>query len=158
MEAPRGWLVGCVLAVSLASAVTQDVCRAPDGRAGAAGPPGRDGRPGLKGERGEPGKPFPLDPVPRPLAGPGLLGGCLGAAPRSRNPPGPPHEAPAICTGSPGLRGTFPPPWTCPQAARPLSECLSCLSPLSHGPPQTTNVKGLGVASSPGLSFSYQND
>ncbi|XP_039710293.1 complement C1q subcomponent subunit A isoform X2 [Pteropus medius] len=55
MEAPWGWLVVGVLAMSLASTVTQNVCRAPDGRDGAAGPPGRPGRPGLKGEQGEPG-------------------------------------------------------------------------------------------------------
>ena len=57
MEAPWGWLVIGVLAISLASSVTQDVCRAQDGRDGAAGIPGRPGRPGLKGERGEQGKP-----------------------------------------------------------------------------------------------------
>ncbi|KFO32557.1 complement C1q subcomponent subunit A [Fukomys damarensis] len=55
MRAPRGWLVVCVLAVILASAVTQDVCRAPNGKDGLPGKPGRPGRPGLKGERGEPG-------------------------------------------------------------------------------------------------------
>ncbi|XP_075802288.1 complement C1q subcomponent subunit A [Microtus pennsylvanicus] len=57
MEASRGWLVACVLAVTLVSTVTQDVCRAPNGKDGAAGNPGRPGRPGLKGERGEPGAP-----------------------------------------------------------------------------------------------------
>lgn len=72
MEAPWGWLALCVLATSLASAVTQDVCRALDGRDGAAGTPGRPGRPGLKGEQGEPGKHLPPDPNPHPLAGPGL--------------------------------------------------------------------------------------
>lgn len=64
MEALWGWLVVGALFMSLASTVTQDVCRAPDGRAGAAGPPGRPGRPGLKGERGDPGKHYPLDPQP----------------------------------------------------------------------------------------------
>ncbi|KAM7324097.1 complement C1q subcomponent subunit A [Alexandromys fortis] len=57
MEASQGWLVACVLAVTLVSTVTQDVCRAPNGKDGAAGNPGRPGRPGLKGERGEPGAP-----------------------------------------------------------------------------------------------------
>ncbi|XP_047729738.1 complement C1q subcomponent subunit A [Prionailurus viverrinus] len=57
MEAPWGWLVVCVLATSLTFTVTQDVCRAPDGKAGAPGAPGRPGRPGLKGEQGEPGAP-----------------------------------------------------------------------------------------------------
>ncbi|KAL4666757.1 hypothetical protein H8959_005446 [Pygathrix nigripes] len=32
MEGPQGWLVVCVLAISLASMVTEDVCRAPDGK------------------------------------------------------------------------------------------------------------------------------
>uniref|UniRef100_A0A8Q3SI41 Complement C1q A chain n=1 Tax=Homo sapiens TaxID=9606 RepID=A0A8Q3SI41_HUMAN len=54
MEGPRGWLVLCVLAISLASMVTEDLCRAPDGKKGEAGRPGRRGRPGLKGEQGEP--------------------------------------------------------------------------------------------------------
>lgn len=55
MEASRGWLVACLLAVSLVSTVAEDVCRAPNGKDGVAGKPGRPGRPGLKGERGEPG-------------------------------------------------------------------------------------------------------
>ncbi|XP_047419991.1 complement C1q subcomponent subunit A [Sciurus carolinensis] len=57
MEASWRWLVVCVLAVSLALAVAEDVCQAPNGKDGAAGKPGRPGRPGLKGERGEPGAP-----------------------------------------------------------------------------------------------------
>jgi hypothetical protein len=61
MEAPWVWLVACVLAVSLTSTVTEDVCRAPNGKDGTPGKPGRPGRPGLKGERGEPGKCSPLD-------------------------------------------------------------------------------------------------
>ena len=73
MEAPWGWLVISVLAISLASSVTEDVCRAPDGTHGSAGIPGRPGRPGLKGERGEPGKPS-LRPLALHLwAGAGLL-------------------------------------------------------------------------------------
>ncbi|XP_051027929.1 complement C1q subcomponent subunit A [Acomys russatus] len=56
MEASRGWLVACALAVSLVSmTVAEDVCQAPNGKDGVAGNPGRPGRPGLKGERGEPG-------------------------------------------------------------------------------------------------------
>lgn len=106
MEAPWGWLVVCVLAVSLASTVTQDVCRAPNGRAGAAGPPGRDGRPGLKGEQGEPGKPLPLDPSPSSLGRAWPPRWRFGVAPRGRNPPGPPREAPTLCTWSQGLKGT----------------------------------------------------
>lgn len=76
MEAPWGWLLVGVLAMSLASTVTQNVCRAPDGRDGAPGKPGRPGRPGLKGEQGEPGKYLPLDPSPSSL--------CLAWAPERR--------------------------------------------------------------------------
>lgn len=56
METSQGWLVACVLAMSLVWTVAEDVCRAPNGKDGAPGNPGRPGRPGLKGERGEPGK------------------------------------------------------------------------------------------------------
>lgn len=56
METSQGWLVACVLAVTLVWTVAEDVCRAPNGKDGAAGIPGRPGRPGLKGERGEPGR------------------------------------------------------------------------------------------------------
>lgn len=63
MEVAWDWLLVAVLATSLSSAVTQDVCRAPDGKDGVKGAPGRPGRPGLKGERGEPGKRLPLHPV-----------------------------------------------------------------------------------------------
>lgn len=65
MEAPWGWLMVGVLAVSLASTGTQDVCRALNGKDGAPGIPGRPGRPGPKGERGEPGRHLP--PGPQPL-------------------------------------------------------------------------------------------
>lgn len=57
METSQGWLVACVLAMTLVWTVAEDVCRAPNGKDGVAGNPGRPGRPGLKGERGEPGKP-----------------------------------------------------------------------------------------------------
>lgn len=56
METSQGWLVACVLAMTLVWTVAEDVCRAPNGKDGVAGIPGRPGRPGLKGERGEPGK------------------------------------------------------------------------------------------------------
>lgn len=58
METSQGWLVACVLAMSLVWTMAEDVCRAPNGKDGVAGNPGRPGRPGLKGERGEPGKCF----------------------------------------------------------------------------------------------------
>ena len=95
MEAPRGWLVISVLAISLASSMTQDVCRAPDGKDGNAGIPGRPGRPGLKGERGEPGKPSLGTPAPHPWAWAGLLEvEAQGGSEKQRHPPGPPQEAP----------------------------------------------------------------
>lgn len=104
MEAPWGWLVISVLAISLASSVTQDVCRAPDGINGSAGIPGRPGRPGLKGEQGEPGKPSRRTPVPHPWAGAGLLEVVAqGGGEKQRSPPGPPHEAPPVCAWSQGL-------------------------------------------------------
>ncbi|KAG8506662.1 Complement C1q subcomponent subunit A, partial [Galemys pyrenaicus] len=101
MEAPWGWLVAGVLAISLTSAVTQDVCRAPDGRDGASGIPGRPGRPGLKGEQGEPGAPGMRTGI-RGLKGdqgaPGLPGvpGKMGH-PGPSGPPGDP--------GAPGRKG-----------------------------------------------------
>lgn len=109
MEAPWGWLVVGVLAMSLTSTMTQDVCRAPDGKAGAAGRPGRPGRPGLKGEQGEPGKYLPLDPNPSSFYLAWAPGWKLGVVPKSRNPPGPPYKAPPhkalpVCTWSQGLR------------------------------------------------------
>uniref|UniRef100_A0A8C5KSE8 Complement C1q subcomponent subunit A n=1 Tax=Jaculus jaculus TaxID=51337 RepID=A0A8C5KSE8_JACJA len=57
MKAPWGCLVACMLAMSLGSSMTEEVCRAPNGKDGVAGKPGRPGRPGLKGEQGEPGAP-----------------------------------------------------------------------------------------------------
>lgn len=101
MEAPRGWLVISVLAISLASSVTQDVCQAPDGINGNPGIPGRPGRPGLKGERGEPGDPAIQTGIrglkgdqgnPGPPGNPGKMG-----HPGPSGPMGPP--------GLPGLKG-----------------------------------------------------
>lgn len=95
MEVPQGWLVISVLAISLASSMTQDVCRAPDGKDGNAGIPGRPGRPGLKGERGEPGKPSLGTPAPHRWAWAGLLEVVAqGGSEKQRRPPGPPQEAP----------------------------------------------------------------
>ncbi|CAK6440729.1 unnamed protein product [Pipistrellus nathusii] len=101
MDAPRGWLMVGVLAMSLASTVTQNVCRAPDGRDGAPGNPGRPGRPGLKGERGEPGAPGIRTGI-RGLKGdqgdPGPPG-----IPGNMGFPGP--SGPMGNPGSPGLKG-----------------------------------------------------
>ncbi|XP_008846785.1 complement C1q subcomponent subunit A [Nannospalax galili] len=94
MEAPRGWLVACVLAVTLASMLTEDVCRAPNGKDGAAGKPGRPGRPGLKGERGEPGAP-------------GIRTGIRGLK-GDQGEPGPPGIPGNV--GFPGPSGPFGPP------------------------------------------------
>ncbi|XP_045842638.1 complement C1q subcomponent subunit A [Meles meles] len=130
MEAPWGWLVGCVLAISLASTVTQDVCRAPDGRAGAAGPPGRDGRPGLKGERGEPGAP-------------GMRTGIQGLKgdPGDPGPPGKPGNmgfpgpsGPLGLPGFPGLKGIKGNPGNIKDQPRPA------FSAKRRNPPMGGNV------------------
>ncbi|XP_052491704.1 complement C1q subcomponent subunit A isoform X1 [Budorcas taxicolor] len=115
MEAPRGWLVISVLAISLASSVTQDVCRAPDGINGNAGIPGRPGRPGLKGEQGEPGAPAIQTGIrglkgdqgdPGPPGNPGRMG-----YPGPSGPMGPP--------GLPGLKGTKGTPGNIKDQPRP---------------------------------------
>lgn len=115
MEAPRGWLVISVLAISLASSVTEDVCRAPDGTHGSAGIPGRPGRPGLKGERGEPGAPAIQTGIrglkgdqgdPGPPGNPGRMG-----YPGPSGPMGP--------AGLPGLKGTKGSPGNIKDQPRP---------------------------------------
>uniref|UniRef100_A0AC11D589 Complement C1q A chain n=1 Tax=Ovis aries TaxID=9940 RepID=A0AC11D589_SHEEP len=115
MEAPWGWLVISVLAISLASSVTQDVCRAPDGINGSAGIPGRPGRPGLKGEQGEPGAPAIQTGIrglkgdqgdPGPPGSPGRMG-----YPGPSGPMGPP--------GLPGLKGTKGTPGNIKDQPRP---------------------------------------
>ncbi|KAM9687039.1 complement C1q subcomponent subunit A isoform 1-T1 [Trichechus inunguis] len=101
MEVPRGWLAVCVLAVSLASTVTQEVCRAPDGKDGAAGKPGRPGRPGLKGEQGEPGAAGIRTGIR------GLKGdqGEPGAPGRAGNVGFPGPSGPPGVSGLPGVKG-----------------------------------------------------
>ncbi|XP_004637795.1 complement C1q subcomponent subunit A [Octodon degus] len=102
---PGEWLVVCMLAASLASVVTEDVCRAPNGKDGVAGKPGRPGRPGLKGEQGEPGAPGIRTGI-RGLKGdqgePGLPGmpGNVGYP----GPSGPPGKQGAL--GLQGMKGT----------------------------------------------------
>ncbi|XP_010955697.2 complement C1q subcomponent subunit A [Camelus bactrianus] len=98
MEAPWGWLVIGVLALSLASSVTEDVCRAENGKDGAKGIPGRPGRPGLKGEQGEPGAP-------------GISTGIRGLK-GDQGDPGPPgnpgrmgYAGPSGPIGPPGIQG-----------------------------------------------------
>uniref|UniRef100_A0A8C3WW90 Complement C1q subcomponent subunit A n=1 Tax=Catagonus wagneri TaxID=51154 RepID=A0A8C3WW90_9CETA len=127
MEAPWGWLVIGVLAVSLASSVTQDVCRAPDGRDGAAGKPGRPGRPGLKGERGEQGAPAIQTGI-RGLKGdqgePGSPGkpGRMGYS----GPSGPPG-----LPGLPGLKGIKGTPGNIKDQRRPAFSAVRRNAPTS---------------------------
>uniref|UniRef100_A0A250YD64 Complement C1q subcomponent subunit A n=1 Tax=Castor canadensis TaxID=51338 RepID=A0A250YD64_CASCN len=101
MEAPWVWLVACVLAVSLTSTVTEDVCRAPNGKDGTPGKPGRPGRPGLKGERGEPGSPGIRTGI-RGLKGDQGEPGPPGR-PGNMGFPGP--SGPLGARGVPGLKG-----------------------------------------------------
>ncbi|KAM6219008.1 complement C1q subcomponent subunit A [Rhynchocyon petersi] len=126
MEAPRGWLVVCMLFMSIASTMTQDVCRAPNGKDGAAGIPGRPGRPGLKGERGEPGaagirtgiqglKGDQGDPGP-----PGKAGNM--GFPGPSGPPGPP--------GPPGPRGIKGNPGNIKDQPRPAFTAVRRNPPL----------------------------
>lgn len=130
MEAPGGWLVVCVLAISLASTVTQDVCRAPDGRDGAAGVPGRPGRQGLKGQQGEPGVPGIRTGIqglkgdegdPGPPGNPGNMG--------YPGPSGPLGEP-----GLPGLKGTKGNPGNIKDQPRPA------FSAVRRNPPIGGNV------------------
>ncbi|XP_042544496.1 complement C1q subcomponent subunit A [Dipodomys spectabilis] len=99
MEAP--WLLTCMLAMFLASAVTQDVCQAPNGKDGAAGKPGRPGRPGLKGERGEPGIPGMRTGIRGPKGDEGEPGPS--GKPGNVGSPGP--SGPLGDKGAPGLKG-----------------------------------------------------
>ncbi|XP_077007033.1 complement C1q subcomponent subunit A [Tamandua tetradactyla] len=129
METPRGWLV-CMLAASLASAVTQDVCRAPDGKDGVMGIPGRPGRPGLKGEQGEPG-----------AAGVrtgfrGLKGdqGEAGAPGKAGHMGYPGHGGPPGPTGSPGPKGIKGNPGNIRDQPRPA------FSAVRRNPPMGGNV------------------
>ncbi|XP_036697536.1 complement C1q subcomponent subunit A [Balaenoptera musculus] len=130
MEAPWGWLVIGVLAISLASSVTQDVCRAQDGRDGAAGIPGRPGRSGLKGERGEQGAPGIRTGVrglkgdqgePGPPGKPGRMG-----YPGPSGPLGPP--------GLPGLKGIKGNPGNVQDQLQPA------FSAVRRNPPMGGNV------------------
>ncbi|XP_044919866.1 complement C1q subcomponent subunit A isoform X3 [Mustela putorius furo] len=166
MEAPRGWLVGCVLAVSLASAVTQDVCRAPDGRAGAAGPPGRDGRPGLKGERGEPGAPGMRTGIQGLKGDPGEPGPP--GKPGNMGFPGP--SGPLGLLGFPGPKGIKGNPGNIKDQPRPafsavVSKWDICLSIVSSGRNQfrrslgfcDTNSKGIFQVVSGGMVLQLQH-
>uniref|UniRef100_A0A2K6LMP1 Complement C1q subcomponent subunit A n=1 Tax=Rhinopithecus bieti TaxID=61621 RepID=A0A2K6LMP1_RHIBE len=130
MEGPQGWLVVCVLAISLASMVTEDVCRAPDGKNGAAGRPGRPGRPGLKGEQGEPGAPG----IRTGIQG---LKGDQGEPGPSGNPgkvgyPGP--SGPLGDRGIPGIKGIKGNPGNIKDQPRPA------FSAIRRNPPMGGNV------------------
>nr|SOR70252.1 TPA: adiponectin C [Callithrix jacchus] len=130
MEGSQGWLVVCVLAISLASTVTQDVCQAPNGKDGVAGRPGRPGRPGLKGEQGEPGAPGIRTGIqglkgdqgePGPPGSPGKMGY-----------PGP-SGLPGI-HGMPGIKGIKGNPGNIRDQPRPA------FSAIRRNPPMGGNV------------------
>ncbi|XP_006862393.1 PREDICTED: complement C1q subcomponent subunit A [Chrysochloris asiatica] len=130
METSRDWLMVCVLAVSLASTVTQDVCRAPDGKDGAAGIPGRPGRPGLKGERGEPGAAGIRTGI-RGLKGDQGDPGTPGKA-GNMGSPGP--SGPLGASGLPGLKGIKGNPGNLKDQPRPA------FSAMRKNPPMGGNV------------------
>ncbi|KAK1340395.1 hypothetical protein QTO34_018964 [Cnephaeus nilssonii] len=130
MEAPWGWLLVGVLAMSLASTVTQNVCRAPDGRDGAPGKPGRPGRPGLKGEQGEPGAPGIRTGI-RGLKGDQGEPGPPGI-PGKMGYPGP--SGPVGNPGSPGLKGIKGNPGNINAQPRPA------FSAVRRNPPMGGNV------------------
>ncbi|XP_055979346.1 complement C1q subcomponent subunit A isoform X1 [Sorex fumeus] len=130
MQTAWDWLLVAVLATSLSSTATQDVCRAPDGTNGAAGVPGRPGRPGLKGERGEPGAAGIWTGI-QGLKGdqgepgsPGLPG--LMGSPGPNGPPGAP--------GNPGLKGIKGNPGNIKDQPRPA------FSAIRRNPPMGGNV------------------
>nr|SOR70339.1 TPA: adiponectin C [Equus caballus] len=126
MEAPWGWLMVGVLAVSLASTGTQDVCRALNGKDGAPGIPGRPGRPGPKGERGEPGAPGIQTGI-RGLKGdqgePGVPG-----SPGNMGYPGP--SGPPGVPGAPGLKGIKGNPGNLKDQPRPAFSAVRRNAPL----------------------------
>ncbi|XP_049734175.1 complement C1q subcomponent subunit A isoform X1 [Elephas maximus indicus] len=130
MEAPKGWLVVCVLAVSLASTVTQDTCRAPDGTDGTPGNPGRSGRPGLKGERGEPGAAGIRTGIQ------GLKGdqGDPGSPGKSGKMGFPGPSGPTGISGPPGLKGLKGNPGNIKDQPRPA------FSAVRRNPPMGGNV------------------
>ncbi|XP_008055841.1 complement C1q subcomponent subunit A [Carlito syrichta] len=130
MEAPWRWLAVCMLAVSLASTVTQEVCRARDGKDGTAGTPGRPGRPGLKGERGEPGAPSIRTGI-RGLKGDQGAPGPTGS-PGKVGYPGP--SGPLGLNGPPGVKGHKGNPGNIRDQARPA------FSAVLRNPPTGGNV------------------
>ncbi|XP_004425753.1 PREDICTED: complement C1q subcomponent subunit A [Ceratotherium simum simum] len=130
MAAPWNWMMVGVLAVSLASTVTQEVCRAPNGKDGVPGIPGRPGWPGLKGEQGEPGAPGIRTGVqglkgdqgePGPPGSPGNMGY-----------PGP--SGPLGTPGVPGLKGIKGNPGNLKDQPRPA------FSAVRRNPPLGGNV------------------
>lgn len=130
MKAPWGWLVACVLAISLAFTVTEDVCRAPNGKDGVPGKPGRPGRPGLKGERGEPGAPgirTGIQGLKGDQGEPGLPG-----KPGKVGYPGP--SGPLGEQGASGPRGTKGSPGNIRDQPRPA------FSAIRRNPPTGGNV------------------
>ncbi|XP_004705178.1 complement C1q subcomponent subunit A isoform X2 [Echinops telfairi] len=160
MGTPGGWLVICLLAVSLASTVTQDVCRAPDGKAGAAGTPGRPGQPGLKGDRGEPGAAGVRTGIR------GLKGeeGAPGPSGKAGNMGFPGPSGPPGLPGLPGNRGIKGNPGNIRDQPRPAFSAVRRSPPLGgnvvifdtvitneEGPYQ--NHSGLFVCAVPGYYY-----
>lgn len=130
MEAPWGWLVACVLVISLASSATQDVCRAPNGKDGIPGKPGRPGNPGLKGERGEPGAPGIRTGIRGPKGDQGEPG--LPGIPGKVGYPGP--SGPLGERGRPGVKGIKGNPGNIKDQPRPA------FSAIRKNPPTGGNV------------------
>ncbi|XP_045402028.1 complement C1q subcomponent subunit A [Lemur catta] len=130
MEASWRWLVICVLAATVALTVTQDVCRAPNGKDGAPGKPGRPGQPGLKGEQGEPGAPGIRTGI-RGLKGDQGESGSPGA-PGKVGYPGP--SGPLGDPGVPGLKGIKGNPGNIKDQPRPA------FSAIRRNPPTGGNV------------------
>ncbi|XP_006883610.1 PREDICTED: complement C1q subcomponent subunit A [Elephantulus edwardii] len=130
MEAPGGWLVVCVLLVSLTSTMTQDVCRAPNGKDGAPGIPGRPGRPGLKGEQGEPG----AAGIRTGIRGPKGDQGDPGPPGRAGNMGFPGPSGPPGAPGLPGLKGIKGNPGNMRDQPRPA------FSAVRRNPPRGGNI------------------
>lgn len=130
METSQGWLVACVLAVTLVWTVAEDVCRAPNGKDGVAGIPGRPGRPGLKGERGEPGAAGIRTGIRGLKGDPGESG--LPGKPGNMGFPGP--TGPLGNSGPQGLKGVKGNPGNIRDQPRPA------FSAIRQNPPTNGNV------------------
>lgn len=129
MEASRGWLVACMLAMTLVATLTEDVCRAPNGKDGVAGNPGRPGRPGLKGERGEPGAAGIRTGIRGPKGDPGESGPP--GKPGNMGFPGP--NGPLGSSGPPGPKGIKGNPGNIRDQPRPAFSAIRQKPPPTAG-------------------------